>query len=61
MAGDAIEVVLVALVAAPHSAAKPQAGLDCARADEVIALTGESLNSLISGFMPEAERIRANI
>ena len=47
VAGDAVEVVLVALIAASHGAAQPQSGLDSARADEVVALAGEGLDSLI--------------
>jgi len=41
VAGDAVEVVLVALIARSQGAAKPQAGLDCAGADQVVALKCE--------------------
>jgi hypothetical protein len=40
-------VVLVALVAAPHGAVKPEAGLDGSAAHEVVALAGEGLSGLI--------------
>jgi hypothetical protein len=43
VAGDAVEVVLVALIAAPQAAVEPEAGLDSARAYEVVALAGEGL------------------
>jgi hypothetical protein len=47
MAGDAVEVVLVALIAAAHGSAKPHAGLDCAAAYEVVALAGEGFGGWI--------------
>ncbi len=52
MAGDAIEVVLVALVAASHGATQPHAGLDCAAANEVVALAGEGVGGIgLGGHM----------
>jgi len=50
VAGDAIEVVLVALIAAAHGSAKPQAGLDCAAANEVVALAGEGVGGRDLGW-----------
>jgi hypothetical protein len=47
MTGDAIEVVLVALVPASHGSAQPEAGLDGSAADQVVALAGEGLCNLI--------------
>ncbi|MDQ1261317.1 MAG: hypothetical protein QG575_498, partial [Euryarchaeota archaeon] len=47
MAGDAVEVVLVALVAAPHGSVQPQAGLDGSATDKVVALAGEGFCGLV--------------
>jgi hypothetical protein len=47
MAGDAVEVMLVALVSASHGATKPQAGLDGPAADEVVSLASEGFCGLI--------------
>ncbi len=46
VAGDAVEVVLIALVAAAKGAAKPEAGLDCSSADEMVSLLRQGLLSL---------------
>ena len=47
VAGYAVEVVLVALIPTAQAAIEPEAGLDRACADDMVALTGESLCSLI--------------
>ena len=54
VAGDAVEVVLVALIAAPHGAVEPEAGLDSARACEMVALAGEDLSGEILSFHAES-------
>jgi hypothetical protein len=50
VAGDAVKVVLVALVTTTQAAIEPETGLDCPRAHEMVALLGEGLNSLILKF-----------
>ena len=47
VAGDAVEVVLVALVPTAQGAVQPHAGLDGSPADKVVALAGECLIRLI--------------
>jgi len=41
VAGYAVEVVLVALIPAAHGPVQPEAGLDSAAADKVVALAGQ--------------------
>jgi hypothetical protein len=43
MAGDAVKMMLVALIAAPQGAVKPEAGLDGSGAYKMIALLGQGL------------------
>jgi hypothetical protein len=50
MAGYAVEVMLVALISAAHAAVEPQAGLDCCRADEMVALAGKGLKRWVEGL-----------
>lgn len=44
VAGDAVEVVLVALVSSSERSVEPEAGLDCAGADEMVSLLGKALS-----------------
>jgi hypothetical protein len=44
VAGDAVEVVLIALIAAPQGAVEPEAGLDCAAGNEVVTLPCQGLS-----------------
>ncbi len=46
VAGDAVEVVLVALIASTKGAVEPEAGLDCSSADEMVSLLRQGLLSL---------------
>ena len=47
MAGYAVEMVLAALVSAAHGLVEPEAGLDCAAADKVVALAGQGFGSQV--------------
>jgi hypothetical protein len=46
VAGDAIEVVLVALIATPKAAIEPETGLDRSGTYEMVALLGKGLLGL---------------
>jgi hypothetical protein len=46
VAGDAVEVVLVALIASPERSVKPEAGFDCTAGDEMVTLPGQRLSGL---------------
>jgi hypothetical protein len=43
VAGNAVKVVFIALIATPHGAIQPEAGLDRARTHKVIALASKGL------------------
>jgi len=43
MAGNAVKMMLVALITAPQGAVKPEAGLDGSGADKMVALLGQGL------------------
>ncbi len=47
VAGDAVEVMLVALIPTAHGPVQPEAGLDCAAADKVVALAGQGFGSQV--------------
>ena len=61
MAGDAVEVVLVALIPAAHGPIQPEARLDSAAADKMVPLAGEGFGGIGLGGMSGGEGIAGDI
>jgi len=47
VAGYAVEVILVALIPPAHGPVQPEAGLDSAAADEVVALASQGIIGMV--------------